>query len=253
MDKIKKKDTNLILLALLLLTFIISPYSHSLMIIAILVWVNEKDLKLKDILYFKKVSASIAGLSFLVGALWALINFLNHFYFRFTIETIGKSKMSLSSVWFLFTFCLFKPLIEELFFRGFLYNLFKKKGILIAIILSSTLFAVLHLDLYRIITIFVMGAFLALLYEITQCFWIPVLAHGTGNAIHTFLVMQPAAKYMKILLYWLHGGNMRLFTLKLFFISTVFFISAMLVLLLIMRISGNNIFRKQTFKSIKSN
>ncbi len=149
--------------------------------------------------------------------------------------------LSSTNLWFLFTSCIFKPFIEELFFRGFLYNFYKKKGIRKALIISSILFSVLHLDLYRIIILFIVGVFLALLYEITQCFWIPVLIHGSGNAIHTFIVMQPMSSYMKIFLYWLHGGNMLLFRLKLLLISIFLFILIILVAILIMRITGNNL------------
>jgi len=252
MGKIKIKDINLLLMIVLPLTFIVSPYSHSFMVIVILVWINNNNLRLRDFLYLKKVSASIVLLSVLIGTLLALMNFFDHFYFRFTIETIGKSKMSLSlsNIWFLFTFCIFKPFIEELFFRGFLYNFYKKKGILIALIISSVLFSVLHLDLYRIILIFIMGVFLALLYEITQCFWIPVLIHGSVNAIHTLLVVQPVARYMKVLLYWLQGDNVLLFRLKLLPVSIVLFILVILVMILIMRISKNNIFQEKKFKLI---
>ncbi|MEA4962651.1 CPBP family intramembrane glutamic endopeptidase [Lutispora sp.] len=255
MGKIKIKDINLLLLILLPLTFIVSPYSHSFMVIVILVWINNNNLRLRDFLYLKKVSASIVLLSVLIGTLLALMNFFDHFYFRFTIETIGKSKMSLSlsNIWFLFTFCIFKPFIEELFFRGFLYNFYKKKGILIALIISSVLFSVLHFDLYRIIIIFIIGVFLVLLYEITECFWISVLVHGSINAIHTLLVVQPVARYMKVLLYWMQGDNVLLFRLKLLPVSIVLFILVILVMILIMSISKNNIFQEKKFKLVNKN
>lgn len=158
--------------------------------------------------------------------------------------------MSLSpeNIRFLFTFCVFAPFIEELFFRGFLYNFYKKKGIIIALIISSVLFSVLHFDLYRIILIFIIGVFLALLYEITQCFWIPVLIHGSVNAIHTLIVIKPVAKYMKMFLYWLYGDNMWLFRLKLLLISITLFILTILVTILIIRISKNNIFQDKNIK-----
>lgn len=243
MGKITIKDTNVILLILLSLTFIISRYDHSFMVIAILVWTSKNSLKLKDFLYHKKVNSSVVLLSVLISALLSFMSFFDHFFFQLTIEDLGESSMFLSStnLWFLFTSCIFKPFIEELFFRGFLYNFYKKKGIRKALIISSILFSVLHLDLYRIIILFIVGVFLALLYEITQCFWIPVLIHGSGNAIHTFIVMQPMSSYMKIFLYWLHGGNMLLFRLKLLLISIFLFILIILVAILIMRITGNNL------------
>ncbi len=104
MDKMKIKDVNLLLMIVLPLTFIVSPYSHSFMVIVILVWINNNDLKLRDFLYLRKVSASIVLLSVLIGALLALMNFFDHFYFQFAIEIIGKSTLSfsLSNIWYQF-------------------------------------------------------------------------------------------------------------------------------------------------------
>jgi membrane protease YdiL (CAAX protease family) len=252
MDNIKIKDVNLLLLIVLPLTFlIVSPLSHVLMFITIQVWAGRNDMKFRDFLYFNKTKASIVLLSILIGALLAFMNFFNHFYFRVNIDFLGKNQLSsLSALWFLLTSCVFGPIVEELFFRGFLYNFYKKKGILTAIILSSTFFSIVHYDLYRIMIIFIMGVFLALLYEITQCFWIPVIVHGSINGIHTLLVLQPIAGFLKEFLYWLHGDNVWLFRIKLLLISIVLCILAISVMFLVMRITGNNIFKGRKIKDL---
>ncbi|MEA4962654.1 CPBP family intramembrane glutamic endopeptidase [Lutispora sp.] len=160
--------------------------------------------------------------------------------------------MSLSSfLELIFLGVILAPPVEELLDRGVLYNFYKKKGILPALILSSAFFSLTHFSLHRVITIFIIGVFLALLYEITQCFWIPVLVHGSVNAIHTLLVVEPAVRVLKGFLYWLHGGNVWLFRIKLLVISIVLCILAIIVMFLIMRISGNNIFQGKEFKNIR--
>jgi len=254
MDKIKIRNINLLLMIVLPLTFLmVSPLSHVLMFIAIQVWARRNDMKLRDFLYFNKTKASIVLLSILIGALLAFMNFFNHFYFRVDIDFLGKSQLSsLSAFWFLLIFCIFGPIVEELFFRGLLYNFYKKKGILTAVILSSVFFSIFHYDLHRIILIFIMGVFLALLYEITQCFWIPVIVHGSINGIHTLIVLQPIAGFLKEFLYWLHGDNVWLFRIKLLLISIVLFMLAMSVVFLIMRICGNNIFEGRKIKDLIS-
>jgi membrane protease YdiL (CAAX protease family) len=223
------------------------------MFIIIQAWAGRNDLKLRDFLYFRKTKISIILLSVLVGALLALIYFFEHFYFQFAIESLGKTKLSLSLsfLWFIFVFCILGPPVEELLFRGVLYNFYKKKGILPAIILSSVFFSMLHFDLYRIASIFIIGVFLALLYEITQCFWIPVLVHSSVNTIHGFLVVEPIAIFLKAFLYWMHGGNVWIFRVKLLFISFVLCILAILVMLLLMRISGNNVFQGKGFNNLR--
>jgi membrane protease YdiL (CAAX protease family) len=253
MDKISIKNVNLFLLIVLPLTFtIVTPYCHILMFIIIQAWTGRNDLKLRDFLYFRKTKISIILLSVLIGALLALIFFFEHFYFQFAIESIGKTKLSLSLsfLWFIFVFCILGPPVEELLFRGVLYNFYKKKGILPAIILSSVIFSMLHFNLYGIVSIFIIGVFLALLYEITQCFWVPVLVHSSVNTIHSLLAVEPIAIFLKAFLYWLHGGNVWIFRIKLLFTSIVLCILALLVMFLIMRINGNNIFQGKGFKNL---
>ena len=253
MDKIKIKDVNLLMLIVLPLTFlVVNPFSHILMMIIILAWVGKNELRFRDFLYLRKIKVSIILLSVLIGALLALMNFFDHFYFQFAIEALEESNLSLSISDFglLFIFCILGPAVEELLDRGILYNFYRKKGILPALVLSSAFFSLVHFSLYRIAIIFIIGAFLALLYGITQCFWIPVLVHGSVNAIHTLLVFEPAVRFLKGLLYWLHGDNVWLFRLKLLPISIVLCILAILVMFLIMRISGNNIFQGKKFKLI---
>ncbi len=253
MDNIKIKDVDFLLLTVFPLTFLIAhPFGHTLMFVIIRAWIGKNDLKFRDFLYFKRTKVSIVFFSVLIGAFLAFMNFFDHFYFQYNIELLGGDKLSLSlsNLWFLFTFCVFGPVIEELFFRGFLYKAYKNKGFFPAIILSSILFSFSHFDAYRIIMIFIIGVFLAILYEITQCFWIPVLIHGSINLVHTLLVFEPIAGFLKGFLYWIYGDNLLLFRLKLLLISIVLCMLVILVLLLIMHISGNNIFKEKEFKKM---
>jgi len=200
MDKIKIRDVNLLLLIVLMLTFIVKhPYSHILTLIITQAWAGRNDLKLRDFLYLNRPIVSIVLLSMIIGVLLALMNVFNYFYFRFSIESIGEDKFSLSmsTFWFLFSICFFGPLVEELFFRGFLYNFYKKKGILTAVTLSSMFFSIFHFNLHGIIMIFILGVFLALLYEITQCFWIPVLIHCSINAVGTLFIIRTNDRIIK--------------------------------------------------------
>jgi len=249
MDRIKIKDVNLLLLVVLMLTFaIMNPYSHILILIMILAWAGSNGLKLRDFLNFNKPKASIVLFSVLIGVLLALMNFCNHFYFRSDIELLKDSKSSLSALWFLLTSCVFGSFVEELFFRGLLYNFYKRKGIFIAIVLSSGLFSMLHFDVYRIVMLFIIGVFFALLYEITQCFWILVLVHGSINGINILLELQPIAGFLKEFLSRLHEDNAELFRIKLLSILIALCILAILVMFLVMRIVGNNIFEGKNIK-----
>jgi membrane protease YdiL (CAAX protease family) len=77
------------------------------------------------------------------------------------------------------------PVIEEIFFRGFLLNRWwRKYGIGKAIIFSSMAFAVLHVD---IIGGMVFGIVLSIIYVKTKSLIGPIVAHVSNNAIAVLL------------------------------------------------------------------
>ncbi len=66
----------------------------------------------------------------------------------------------------IFLACFLGPVIEEIFFRGFLYPAVKKSwGIRPAFLLSAALFAAVHQNLFAFVPIFFLGVLLAYLYE----------------------------------------------------------------------------------------
>jgi len=76
------------------------------------------------------------------------------------------------------------PLKEELIFRGLLYPPLRYSyGRLRGILLTSVLFASLHLDLIRFIPLLIGGIVLTWLYERAGSLWPSVVAHGTWNML----------------------------------------------------------------------
>lgn len=92
-------------------------------------------------------------------------------------------------VWVLLMMCVVAP-CEEIFARGFvqqgLQNSFKskKKSIFIGIIIASFLFALVHLNFYRIIPLFLVGLILGLVYYYTNNNTMAsAITHGVYNSI----------------------------------------------------------------------
>jgi len=72
--------------------------------------------------------------------------------------------------WLIFYFvlciCFIGPIIEELFFRGFLYPALRKKiGPVLSILISSALFSLLHMTFVGFLPILFLGILLAYMYE----------------------------------------------------------------------------------------
>lgn len=81
------------------------------------------------------------------------------------------------------------PFAEELFFRGVLYNWFRRHWpVWPSVIISALIFAVAHLDVAVGLTAFVLGMVLALVYEYSQSLWTSVLIHALNNSLRLILL-----------------------------------------------------------------
>lgn len=88
-----------------------------------------------------------------------------------------------SAVWFLIAGVFFAPIVEEIFFRGFLFQGFRQKyGWVSAALLSSLIFAAAHLDPVAIIPTFILGIVLAYVYHRSNSVWPGVILHFLVNA-----------------------------------------------------------------------
>jgi membrane protease YdiL (CAAX protease family) len=88
----------------------------------------------------------------------------------------------LGLVGFVFVVAVAAPLGEELFFRGFVFNVLRYRfDVTAAVWLSAALFAVLHVSVKNFIPILVIGVLLARLYLRTRSLWSCVVMHGTFN------------------------------------------------------------------------
>jgi membrane protease YdiL (CAAX protease family) len=83
------------------------------------------------------------------------------------------------------------PLMEELFFRGFMYNAFKKAvGIFWATLVTSAVFAALHSNVVGFLPIMVIGITLTYLYERTGTLVSSITLHIIHNLNMVFLVFM---------------------------------------------------------------
>lgn len=87
-------------------------------------------------------------------------------------------------VWFFLVGALLAPLVEEIFFRGFLFQGFRARyGWIAGMLLSSAIFAIAHLDLASLIPTFILGNLLAYLYHRSNSIWPGVILHMLVNTV----------------------------------------------------------------------
>lgn len=76
------------------------------------------------------------------------------------------------------------PALEEIFFRKLMYSSLKKNfGVLWAVVITSFLFAVVHLNLYAFPVLFVLSAILIIIYEKDNTIFSPILLHSIFNSV----------------------------------------------------------------------
>ncbi len=84
----------------------------------------------------------------------------------------------------IFSVGIFFPIIEEVFFRGFIYTYLRDRyGIVLGIILNGIIFGVFHLHPWLILPITVMGFFLAYFYETTGSLGSSIFLHSLNNIV----------------------------------------------------------------------
>lgn len=96
-----------------------------------------------------------------------------------------------------FTIACVVPLIEEIVFRGFLQNYFKKFfNRPLAIIFSSIIFALFHFtheqgltNIEFIFVLFILSCFLGLIYERQNSLWAPIGLHMVFNTVSILIMI----------------------------------------------------------------
>lgn len=96
---------------------------------------------------------------------------------------------------FLIYVCLLGPIMEEIIFRGFILRSMQKYGNLTAIIVSSILFSMFHLNLVQFINPVLVGMLLAFIAIKSESIFPSMIAHIFNNTI-TF--MTAAVSLLKI-------------------------------------------------------
>jgi len=83
------------------------------------------------------------------------------------------------------------PLLEELFFRGYLFRLLKQSyGALSAMVINGLIFGVIHNNLFALLPLWVFGAALAWSYQRSGRIIYPILAHALFNGMSMYGIIS---------------------------------------------------------------
>lgn len=130
----------------------------------------------------------VLGFGLLIGT-YALIVLHNAILFFFDVTTQGEQVLqhfaSLDNpLWLIFVGAVLAPLVEETFFRGFVFSGFRQRfGWNKAGIISAVLFSIAHMQLITLIPTFILGYFFAYLYHRSNSLWPGIIFHFLINSM----------------------------------------------------------------------
>lgn len=106
-----------------------------------------------------------------------------------TLLLTERSRPAILTV--LFAAVVLTPLAEEFYFRVLTFCALRKSlGFWAGATVSSLFFALIHFNFYSIVPIFILGIFLAYIYEKTQNFFSVVFVHALHNGIVVSLILS---------------------------------------------------------------
>lgn len=124
----------------------------------------------------------------LVIASYMVIIVHNGILYLLGVKTQGEEILQLfngldAPVWLIVVGVIFAPIVEEIFFRGFLFQGFRQKyGWIKGGLISAAVFGLAHLDPVALIPTFILGFVLAYVYHRSNSVWPGVILHMLVNS-----------------------------------------------------------------------
>lgn len=152
--------------------------------------VTEKE-QLKEILYVFAINMLFAYLfTYLISLLDILLGLGDPTWISiWDIDSVTIDSATL--IFDAITAIIFAPVLEELIFRGILFNRLKiRTGLIPAMLISSFIFGIGH-DFGGMTSAFLFGICMCILYLKTDNILVPMTVHFINNVVATFLKLTP--------------------------------------------------------------
>lgn len=109
-------------------------------------------------------------------------NAISMFFVENTVLSMSGSVLEMPFMAMFFLMAVYGPFVEELGFRGIIHQGLRSRGnVWKAVLLSSFLFAIMHMNINQAAYAFVIGIMMALLMEATDSIWPSFIMHMCYN------------------------------------------------------------------------
>ena len=171
----------------------------SYFIVAFIYYKKEKR-KINYKKLFGKASVSNAMIGLATGMGIFILQQVTYRIFIPTNTTVGSNVQLLQNmpaIFMILIAVIIAPIVEELFFRGFFYEITDNVKTSVYCINSAFWFSLLHLQnlesplyaIYNLSVVFMSGFLFAFIYRKTQWIGTNIIAHVTANGIAIFLII----------------------------------------------------------------
>ena len=123
-------------------------------------------------------------------------------------------------IYSIFAVALVPAVCEEFVFRGVVFNEYREKGLLCAVVMSSLLFAMSHFDIFQFLPYFISSMLICFAYTVTKSLVAPMVLHFCANLFTVFVmpyVWSALLQVNGILFVLLFAGTIGLFCVFLVF------------------------------------
>ena len=171
----------------------------SYFIVAFIYYKKEKR-KINYKKLFGKASVSNVMIGLATGMGIFILQQVTYRIFIPTNTTVGSNVQLLQNmpaIFMILIAVIIAPIVEELFFRGFFYEITDNVKTSVYCINSAFWFSLLHLQnlesplyaIYNLSVVFMSGFLFAFIYRKTQWIGTNIIAHATANGIAIFLII----------------------------------------------------------------
>lgn len=156
----------------------------------------RKDL-LENIIWTVTIGLGLTYLFSVAGEM--ILNFLAPQSEEAANQVIVQSMIKSNAFLMFFQAVIIAPIVEELLFRGLIFNSLRQKNIFLAHLVSAFLFGLLHVYQYilagdmsewvKLIPYMFTGLSLSIVYEKRKTIFASIFAHGLKNLIATIVIL----------------------------------------------------------------
>ena len=135
----------------------------------------------------------------------------------YSLAQIGTQTDPIYSV---FAVALVPAICEEFVFRGVVFNEYREKGLLCAVVMSSLLFAMSHFDIFQFLPYFISSVLICFAYTVTKSLVAPMVLHFCANLFTVFIMPYVWSALLQVnglLFVLLFAGTIGLFCVFLVF------------------------------------